>query len=99
MHMLIDLTNIVELEKRRIEVRDRLAHAKAEPWTPAMVHLEDGRSFSGSHLELCWLVGEPLVDSRGTYLPDLQFLRLTIGPTRILQSSLKDVRAIELANE
>lgn len=99
MRTLIDLTNIAALEKRRIEVRDRLAQANVAPWTQAVVHLEDGRSFPGRRPELCWLVGEPLVDVSGAYLPDLQLLRLALGPTWELRTSLKDVRAIELTDE
>ena len=52
--------------------------------------------FAGTCPELAWLIGEPLIDANGDYLPDLQFLRLVVGSGRELQTSLRDVRAIEL---
>lgn len=64
----IDLTAITDVEDRRVVVRDLLAGANVRPWTGATVHLEDGRSFKGRHPELCWLVGEPLVDENDDYL-------------------------------
>ena len=94
----IDLSNIGDLEDRRVTVRDHLASANVQPWTRAIVRLDDGRSFDGNNCELCWLVGEPMVDAEGDYLPDLQFLRLAVGPGQELRTSLKDVRAILLAN-
>ena len=97
MQTLIDLSNIDDLEDRRVVVRDRLASANVRPWTQATVRLADGHSFAGTRPELAWLIGEPLIDAHGDYLPDLQFLRLVVGPGRELQTSLRDVNAIELA--
>jgi hypothetical protein len=96
MQGIIDLTVINDLEDRRAVVRDRLAEARVRPWTPVMVCLADGRSFEGCRPEPCWLVGEPLVDQNGNYLPDLQFLRLEVGPDQVLQTSLRHVQAIHL---
>ena len=94
MQTFIDLSNVADLEERRILVRDRLAGGNVRPWTQATVHLRDGRSFDGTCPELAWLIGEPLIDANGDYLPDLQFLRLVVGSGRELQTSLRDVRAI-----
>ena len=96
MQTFIDLSNVADLEECRVLVRGRLAGANVRPWTQATVHLRDGRSFDGTCPELAWLIGEPLIDANGDYLPDLQFLRLVVGSGRELQTSLRDVRAIEL---
>jgi hypothetical protein len=97
MQTLIDLSNIDDLEDRRVLVRDRLASANVRPWTPAIVRLTDGHSVAGTSPELAWLIGEPLIDATGDYLPDLQFLRLVVGPGWELRTSLRDVSAIEVA--
>jgi hypothetical protein len=94
----IDLTTITDVEDRRVVVRDLFAGANVGPWTGATVHLEGGRSFKGHHPQLCWWLGEPLIDEDGDYLPDLQLLRLKVGPSHALQTSLRDVRAIELTS-
>ena len=96
MQTFIDLSNVADLEERRVLVRDGLACANVRPWTQATVHLRDGRSFDGTCPELAWLIGEPLIGANGDYLPDLQFLRLVVGSGRELQTSLRDVRAIEV---
>ncbi len=91
MQTLIDLSNVADLEDRRVLVRDRLASASVRPWTQATVLLSDGRSIDGTCPELAWLVGEPLTDANGAYLEDLQFLRLVVAPSRQLRTSLRDV--------
>ena len=96
MQTLIDLSNVASLEDRRVLVRDRLASANVRPWTPATVRLADGRSVAGTRPELAWLIGETLIDAHGDFLEDLQFLRLVVGPGQLLQTSLRDVSAIEL---